>query len=171
MKTVCSWCGRIIANKKDANFISDNITHGLCRDCQEFVNENVPVTLSEFISRLEVTVLVVDSKGRVVTANQQTCTLFNKDISQVENQLGGNVMECAYARLPGGCGNTIHCTGCTIRQTVMKTFETGRGADRVEAYQDIMTEQGVQCMTVIISTLKLKDTVLLKIDKIGSSLE
>ncbi|MGB3225935.1 MAG: hypothetical protein WBB23_24315, partial [Desulforhopalus sp.] len=29
-----------------------------------------------------------------------------------------------YARLPEGCGNTIHCPTCTIRQLIDKTRDT-----------------------------------------------
>ena len=36
---------------------------------------------------------------------------------------GGKVFECAYARLPEGCGKTVHCVTCAIRNTVTSTIQ------------------------------------------------
>ena len=38
--------------------------------------------------------------------------------------LGGVALECAYARLPEGCGKTVHCVTCTIRNTVTSTIQS-----------------------------------------------
>ena len=164
-KIICSWCNKEIDRRVGHGDNDLDISHGICNECSQFFAENWPGTLHDFINKIQIPVLVVDEEGKINTANKLACSTLNKDISKIENQLGGDVMQCAYARLPGGCGQTIHCNGCTIRTTVMKTFERGIGTNKVKAYQDIETEQGTQRMMILISTKKIKDIVLLKIDK------
>jgi hypothetical protein len=83
--------------------------------------------------------------------------------------MGGDVFECAYARLPGGCGRTAHCSGCTIRQTVMDTVRTGQGHLRAPAYLNRATPDGVQRIPLTISTERVGDFVLLRIDAVEDS--
>ena len=79
------------------------------------------------------------------------------------------MFECAYATLPGGCGNTIHCDGCTIRNTVMDTFQTGKSHLKKPAYRIHGIPDKNQEIHYLISTVKVKDVVLLRIDKIESN--
>jgi len=62
--------------------------------------------------------------------------MLGKSQRRVFGLLGGEVMECRYARLPEGCGNTVHCKTCAIRNTVMEVLETGEPRERVSAYVD-----------------------------------
>jgi hypothetical protein len=80
------------------------------------------------------------------------------------------VLECAYARLPGGCGNTEHCKACTIRRTITTTHATGDGKVNVPAYQDIVTPGGIREVRFLISTEKVGNFVLLRIDEVQPSL-
>jgi hypothetical protein len=79
---------------------------------------------------------------------------------------GGDVFECAYASLPGGCGETIHCEACTIRNTVMDTFKTGKSHLKTPAYLLQGIPDNYHEIQFEISTEKVKDVVLLRIDKI-----
>jgi nitrogen fixation/metabolism regulation signal transduction histidine kinase len=122
--------------------------------------------LQEFLDGLGVPVLVVDGEGAVQTANMQARGILGKDLPEIEGSPGGNVIECVNASSPEGCGNTIHCKACTIRQTVMDTFATGRGRSRLPAYPDIKTSSGPRRLRFQISTEKVRDVVLLRLDDI-----
>jgi len=53
--------------------------------------------------------------------------MCGKSQMELVGLLGGDAMECAYARWPGGCGKTEHCETCTIRNAVTATMERRQG--------------------------------------------
>jgi hypothetical protein len=114
---------------------------------------------------------MVNGSGTVVSANNKARKMLRKDLSEIEGYSGGDVFECEYARLPEGCGNTTHCSGCTIRRTVMQTYGTGKGFQRVQATLNQYTPEDPEEMDLLISTEKLSDVVLLRIDKIEAKKE
>jgi hypothetical protein len=75
-------------------------------------------------------------------------------------------MECAYSKLPEGCGNTTHCVACTIRNNVMATFETGKSLERVPAFLNRLDRDSVYKTRFLISTEKVAEVVLLRIDEV-----
>ncbi len=166
MKRVCAWC------KKDLPFISavdvagEGITHGICTDCANVLTAKSKSRIRDLLDTLEAPVFLVDGEGRINSANLAAQDILGKSESDIEDQLGGDVFECANARLPGGCGQSIHCKGCTVRNTVMKTLATGRSAIRIPAYQNIITDEGPTRMLFQISTQKAGAGVLLRIDNI-----
>ena len=80
------------------------------------------------------------------------------------DQLAGDVIQCIYADFPEGCGETTHCSGCAIRNTAEKTYETGESQKNVKAYQILKTAQGPKHKIILLSTEKVGDRVLLQID-------
>ena len=147
------------------------ITGKICRDCLDLYGARAGVPLLDFLDLLGVPVLVADSDVVVLLANKPLLTLVGKNIAQVKGQRGGDVFECAYARLPGGCGKTVHCSGCAIRRAVTETFTTGKSLRNVLAYlnRDMVT-QFLQ-LGLVISTEKAWGVVLLRIDHIGPQQE
>ena len=123
--------------------------------------------LSDFLDGLGLPVLVADGDGVVELANRPLLELLDKDPSQVRGQRGGNVFECAYARLPEGCGRTVHCSGCAIRSAVTETFITGKSLHKVRAYLNRDTDAELSQLGLLISTEKAWGMVLLRIDRIG----
>jgi hypothetical protein len=72
-----------------------------------------------------------------------------------------------YSALPEGCGKTVHCSGCAIRNTVMDTFQSGKSHLAVEAPLVYGTPDNRHEISFLISTEKVKDVVLLRIDTVG----
>ena len=167
MQTICAWCNTTLGAL--GGDPTAPISHGICTECRDhFFGNGVGVpTLEEFLDRLDAPVLVVDGDGVVLTANQGARELVQKSASAIRGHLGGEVMECAYARLPEGCGRTVHCEGCAIRNTVMATHADGVERVGVEAFQDLSGLEGVQRMRILITTEKVGPSVLLRIDSIG----
>lgn len=133
MKVVCSYCRRSMGEKPP--FDREEISHGMCKPCLEYYRAQwIGMKLDEYLDRFNAPVFAVDPDGRIIGANRLAAARIDKTRSEVFARLGGEVMECAYARLPEGCGATEHCATCTVRRSVQRTFETGRDIDGRRAY-------------------------------------
>ncbi len=161
----CTMCHKDMAPEAAA---PRPVTGRICTECLDRFGARAGVPLLDFLDRLEVPVLVTDGDMVATLANKPLQKLLGKTLSRVKGQRGGNVFECAYARLPEGCGKTVHCSGCAIRRTVTETFLTGKGFRGVPAYlnRDMATQ--FQQLGIVISTEKVWGVVLLRIDHIGS---
>ena len=82
----------------------------------------------------------------------------------MENHLGGDVLGCSYANLAEGCGRTEHCKTCAIRNIVMDTLANGKGYKNVPAYQSVQTGDGLRIRRYFVSTEKVEEYILLRID-------
>jgi hypothetical protein len=163
LKKICAWCQKPLDNEPEEG---NPITHGICERCAEFVLSN-RTRIGSFLNTINTPVLVVDADVKVISANTPALLALKKEHSEIEDKLGGEVIECEYSLLPEGCGKTIHCTGCQIRRSVNHTKATGEPLLRITAFQHIMTPTGVKTYDFHISTEKLGDElVLLAIDEI-----
>jgi hypothetical protein len=165
MKKICSWCNIDMGTVSVESYFENAITHGICSECVDTFFGPHPVNLLDFIDGLNAAVIIVDTTGRVSSANEKARVLLQKELPDIEGFNGGDVFECAFAKLPGGCGNTIHCDGCTIRNTVMDTFQSGNSHLKTPAYLVQGTFEENQEIQFLISTEKVRDVVLLSIDK------
>ena len=124
MKVICSYCRKKIGEKEPIN--DDSVSHGMCQECYDYYKEQVNgLPLDKFLDRFEVPLFVVDKNVRIVAANKMFENMTGRSFRDAFGLLGGEVMECAYARLPEGCGATVHCLACSIRNTVMAAMESG----------------------------------------------
>ena len=142
------------------------MTHGICADCVAYYEPQwTHQGLDEFLDRYSYPVLAVDADGRIVGANDAMSRLLRKPVEQFRHQLGGEATECAYARLPEGCGKTVHCQRCTIRLAVERTHATGRPQHRIPASLDLDDER----VSFLISTSLQGDVVHLVIEEVSGS--
>ncbi len=169
MKRVCAWCRKELGRVHSREGSENLITHGICEDCRDNMLFQTGVGLGEFLDSLGLPVVVVDRGVTIVTGNAQARTLFRKGPAEIEGYKSGDVFECAYARLPEGCGNTIHCSGCVIRRTVMETHRTGRSFLRVPATLNRNDPQDPEKIKLLISTERVLDLVLLRIDEMEAN--
>jgi PAS domain-containing protein len=172
MKSVCAWCKKEMGTVHSDYCAESVITHGICEACANIVFEKLNMDRAViFLDRLAEPVLVVDGDLVALAANSRATEVLGKDLPHIKGFRGGDIINCVHADEPGGCGRTIHCTGCTIRNTVEDTYKTGRSHLRVRAYADIPIEGRPQRVGYLISTEKIKGVVLLRIDKAGDSEE
>jgi PAS domain-containing protein len=164
MIRVCAWCKKNLGVKNGTGTATKTITHGICSDCAGEFALSRGETLKQFLDRFNFPILVIDSETNVQTANAQACALLGKNLFDIEGQSGGNVIECVHAKLPGGCGQQLHCKSCTIRRTVTDTLATGKSHLKVKAYPDVQMHDTVKILSIEISTEKAGDIVLLRID-------
>ena len=145
----------------------DNIiTHTICMECATKVFADVGSDLTNFLNTLGVPVILIDAQGTVCTASIQAQELLGRSMPQIQGRRGGEVFLCAYASLPGGCGNTDHCEACTIRNTVTDTYRTGASHCKTPVYVDRGAPGGTNRIGFLISTEKRGNYVVLRIDEV-----
>lgn len=164
MKCECAWCGTALPSVEADNLPDHAVTHGICDDCGNQLLGEVGTPLYEFLEDLAIPVGIVNSNAQVVWASTAMCSLVGKEPANVEGRLGGDVFDCVHARTPQGCGNTIHCSGCTIRKAVTTTFKTGRSCVRIPAALKAARSGETPEIEMYVTTQKVDDVVLLRVD-------
>ncbi len=141
MRIVCSYC---LAEMEPAapGEQEDQVSHGVCAGClQYFRRQWEGLSLGEYLDRFPEPVLAVDGDGRVIAANQTMAAALGKPRQEVEALLGGDVMECRWARRPVGCGKTDHCLGCSVRNTVERCLATKEDQLQVPTWIDRLADR------------------------------
>lgn len=165
MRRICAWCKKELTPREDMG-LEKEITHGICSICALNFTSSIPKTLKDMLDLIREPVLIVDSDGFVRSANESGLRMLGKDLDSVVRQRGGDVFECSYAGLPEGCGETEHCKTCAVRNIIMDTLVHDRGYKNVPAYQKINTANGPRIMQFTLSTEKIGEQILLRIDDV-----
>ena len=172
MEYECAWCRKKYIVEDSAEYMARyaGITHGICKDCESNIWFQLGASVQEYIDNLKAPICIVDSDVNVLAVNKSLHEVLGKEIIQNYKYKGGDVFECAYARLPEGCGNTIHCSGCTIRRTVTETFNTGKSLINIPAaLRKGTTEQDMAPISMIISTERVGHVIYLRIDEMNTA--
>ncbi len=167
MYRICAWCHDGL-NMEDTPLQDDApITHGVCEECMVRLLTSSTQTMENFLDCYAEPILLLDGSGKVLAANEAASDRLHRKRDAMLDQYPGNLVECAHARLPGGCGRTVHCRTCTIR-SVLNAAKTGCSQRRVPAIAD-HGEDGESGMTrFLISADRMGDTILLRIDEMQS---
>ena len=152
MKTICAWCGSILSDGGGPT------SHGICASCRADFHAHSGVALQDFIDSFPDPILVVGNVLDPVILNHSGSVKYGK--SDVGKFSIGQVFECDNAKLPEGCGRTIHCSGCAIRQTVNTTAETGEAQSLVPA----VLNTSDSTVELLISTVKVDGCIVLRIE-------
>lgn len=167
MMRICAWCRKTMEGDPDRQLDTKHpVTHGICDSCRLNVKFQTGVPLSEYLDSLDAPVAVLDGNGTVVTANKTVRVVLRKTLPEIAGRPGGEVFECPYSRLPEGCGRTVHCSGCTIRRAVMATHADGQPRAMVPATLMTGEADDPQGVAMVISTERVRDMVLLRIDQV-----
>ena len=78
-------------------------------------------SLDDFIDALPQPVFVVDSAGRIITANLAARETLGNNKEQLYGRLEEELYECGQTNCGGGL-----CRSCVIRNAVMETFADGQ---------------------------------------------
>ena len=161
----CAWCQRVFS-PPTKDVAKSLISHGLCESCAiDLEYKRIP--LYDFLNKIPFPVLVADYGVYITTLNKAAEKTFHKNLPEIQNHLGGEVIECVYSDLPGGCGHTEHCSACSLRNIVMKTHETNENQKNVLAIQYLKTPTGNKQVELLLSTQKVGDVVLVEIKSIN----
>jgi PAS domain-containing protein len=168
MKIVCAWCDKVLGEKNPSATTDEVVSHGICQECAKKMLAPMAMPMTAFLDRFPAPVFLMDGDVRVIAANTKGYSVLGKKPEDVDGRLGGDAFECSYAKLPGGCGKTVHCKSCAIRLTVTDTIQTGRSHFRVPAYPDLHLITGEKRIRFHISTCKAVNSVILSIDEIDT---
>lgn len=167
MKKICAWCKTELESVEGGD--PREISHGICPKCAQRLESKLgnPKSLATFLDRIDAPVLLVDGDVVAHSANAAARGALGKELPSIRGRLGGDLVECVYARLPEGCGQTVHCAACALRITVTATYRDGRPRPEEVAYLVVLGPDGVPTRTrIVISTEKAGPVVLLRIDQI-----
>jgi hypothetical protein len=167
MDIMCAWCKKDMGSKPSQGVQEGIVSHGICKECASALLGPNKLPLKDFLDAIEIPVLVVGLDVTIHYANKQAREILHKEMPSIEGLWGGKVFECVHAKQPEGCGNTIHCVGCSIRTTITDTMKTGVSYFHTPAYLCQGTPEDNQEIKFLISTERISDIVLLRIDKVG----
>lgn len=122
--------------------------------------------MQQYIDTIPVPILLVDNNTGVVAGNMKACEMLGWTPNNIVDQLFGPVFDCAHARLPQGCGRTIHCSGCALRNSVLQTFETGETQICVPATLTVEHADHLSEVFLTITTIKADGVVILRLDQV-----
>ncbi len=168
MKHYCMYCGLSLGDTEGQN---DGTSHGICEDCFPKFVAGTGEPMQQFLDSLSKPVFLIDEDARIIGANDKGQRMTKLESNVISYRLGGEVFECTHAKLPEGCGKTIHCKTCTIRNTVTQTIKTGKAFDSVPAYMDLGDIIDSTRTRFLISTEKAGGFVLLRIDEVERDLD
>ncbi len=164
MRRICAWCQVELPSFETESHTEETVSHTICPACANNLFSQQGVSLLTYLDSLPQPIALVNEEGVVRTINLAAQRMLGKTPSEVADQLGGVVFECAHARQPGGCGHTLHCSGCTIRRSVTETATTGRSCFQVPA--SLTTLDSPLAIDMTITTVKSGEMVLLRIDAV-----
>jgi PAS domain-containing protein len=168
MKRICAWCKKDLGSSDTSERTGNApITHGICGDCARKTLSFEAQPLRKFLDQFYKPVFLVNGEGRILTGNSMGLALLQKKPEEIDGELGGDAFGCRHAKLPGGCGNTVHCKTCTIRITVLDTLQSGKSSVRIPAYPDLHHITGENRIRFLISTERIGEAVLLRIDDVA----
>jgi len=161
MKTICSYCRSDMGETEPLE--DQRVSHGLCPECAaRYQRKCHSQTFGEYLDNFDFPILIVDGNVRINAANYLMARMLGKSERELFGLLGGEALECRHARLEGGCGNTVHCRTCTVRNLVEQTYQTGESSFQVPAFVD--REEGR--LGFLISSVKLERSVQVVVESL-----
>ena len=101
--------------------------------------------------------VILDRESRVRKVNAAAIRFAETAGSDMIGRHSGEALRCLHAlEDPGGCGFGPHCRECTMRRTMMTTFETGQSQHQVEASLPFSFQGKNRTLTFLLYTSLLK---------------
>ncbi len=126
--------------------------------------------LLELLNAVPSMLLIVDSDIRIHHINTAAAREFHLDREAVFMRRGGEVLRCIHAaEVPGGCGRSMVCKNCMLRNSVQEAV-TSQRVVRACAKLELMTGDGTVEVQLLISAAPIvfeeKSFVLLTLENI-----
>jgi len=171
MNQTCIWCSQEISPETNGATGGSTNAGTVCGCCSEHFTLPPQGPFQQHLDSLPVPVLVIDLYAgayMITTAvNRKAADWIAKGPREIIQHLCGNVIECAYARLPEGCGGTVTCRSCAIKQAVSKTRETGEPQVRMLFTLQRGDPDHPVPVELSMTTMKTGHQVMLRLDRIA----
>jgi hypothetical protein len=168
MKQTCIWCSQEIGPGEKGGPRDGSNAHAVCGCCSEHFTLPPEGPLQKHLDSLPFPVFVVDLYAGVypitTAVNKKACDWAKKGPREIIQHLYGNVVECVYARLPEGCGNTSTCMSCGLLQSVAITQESGEPQVKTAITLQRGDRDHPAPVALSITTMKTGRLVMLRMD-------
>lgn len=162
MAQLCKTC-KVELGSTQTDWTRHNITKGICRPCLLKLDSSKN---TEILDSIDAPVLLMQEIPRqVLTANKKALALFDKNLEEIEGHRGGQVFDCIHSYTEAGCGKDANCEDCKIKNAIVSTFTTGGPFDAVSTHLEIKKADGTISYAVQVSTEKVGNLALVRIDK------
>jgi hypothetical protein len=139
----------------------------MCPDCSRaLASETDGVSLQHHIEGISVPILIVDHNNSVVATNSKAREVLGGRLEATVDDTLGMVFDCVHSHLPEGCGRTIHCSGCAIRNCVAATFDTGAPQVSVPATLSVENLDQLSEVALTVTTVKNDGVVVMRIERL-----
>ncbi|SES85162.1 PAS domain S-box-containing protein [Methanococcoides vulcani] len=157
------------ANLDGSNIIQREFAvEGSCKDPTELFVD--PEILSPVFEDIPMIMILVNQDGKVEYINRTATIALGKEKKDSIGLLGGELFGCMNSIKGEGCGKNRECSECTVRNSVMHTFETGESIYKKEGELEIVTNNKSVTLNFLISTTLIQQNneplVLLTADDI-----
>ena len=127
--------------------------------------------LSAIYENAPLVMMLVDRERRIVKLNASALSMARRSAEEAIGLRGGEALRCVHASDDSkGCGFGPACEACGVRNTVLRTFQSGRAFHRLEASIPYDHTDGPVDMHVLVSTTPLsvseEDLVLVCLEDI-----
>jgi PAS domain-containing protein len=151
MKIACSYCRKDMGEKEPLE--SSDTTHSICDACRAYYEQQWEgMTWRDYLEGIDRPAVILDRETRLRACNAAAEKMLGRKCEDIRGLLGGEFMECRWARLPEGCGETVHCAACAIRRTVTDTLATGQAHENVPAILSRLAPSGPTDVKLSVST-------------------
>ena len=142
------------------------VTHSICSDCSDNLEFQLGVPLQRYLNSIKIPVVALDGVGRVIAVNCEASKIYSEKAGEEMAEWPDRIFECAHARLPDGCGNEIHCSGCAIRFATAESYRTGESLHNLPAYLTHCDSDSPDKAELLISADRVDKIVFLRIVKL-----
>ena len=163
LKIICAWCKRDLGNRRGGPKAA--VTSGICDACNQEQLRQFGRPLQELIDELPAPVVIVGPDAEVLGANRRARSIGPNRLPRIDDRFG-DMIGCVNAKTTG-CGRSVCCQSCTIRESVKKTLATGKPCKDVPTYRDIEVDSRVKHLNLRVSTELRGKYVLVRIDKVS----
>ncbi|WP_167880908.1 PAS domain-containing sensor histidine kinase [Methanococcoides sp. AM1] len=129
-----------------------------------------PDILNSVFDDIPLIMILVNQGGKVENINRTATIALGKEKKDALGLLRGELFGCVNSIKGEGCGKNRECSECTIRNSVMHTFETGESIYKKESELEIVNNDQSVTFDFLISTTLLQHNnepiVLLTADNI-----
>jgi len=167
MKRVCAWCNSAMSSVRVKNIAGPSlITHSICGDCSDNLEFQLGVPLQRYLDSLKIPIIALNGDGRIIAANREASRIYSGKTGEEMAEWPDRIFECSHARLPDGCGNTVHCSGCAIRFAATDSYRTGKSLRDLPAHITHCDSGPPDKAELLISADRVDKIVFLRIIKL-----
>ena len=113
-------------------------------------------------------VILVNKDVRIHDVSFEAVRFIGRPLDPILGILAGGTQGCTHAGQPGGCGRTVWCSGCAIRNAVRTTYETGERLDRCPAVLQQGNPEETWLIDLLISTRKAGSIILVSVEPVDA---